>query len=63
MIAELLLSTTLLAATDLPMECLREKNHGQCVVCCKETEMTAEQCTRFCRFVKPPPPSDEKPQP
>jgi hypothetical protein len=61
MITELLLSVTLVAATDLPIQCLREKNMGQCVGCCKESELTAKQCISFCKFVKPPPPSNEKP--
>ncbi len=56
---------------ELPMECLMEKNHGQCTVCCKDDLgdnsdapiQLARFCAEFCKSTAPPPPSDEEPQP
>ena len=58
---------------ELPVQCLLEKNHGQCVGCCKpalgfvDGEPRAGQivkfCSQFCKNTQPPPPSDEEPQP
>jgi len=56
----------------LPIQCLLEKNHGQCVNCCKPAlgflpnngdGKIASFCAHFCNATQPPPPSDEEPQP
>lgn len=57
---------------DLPVQCLLEKNHGQCVNCCKpivgwydgcSCGQLVKFCAQFCKSTEPPPPSDEEPQP
>ncbi len=60
-----------LTSTDLPIQCLLERNHGQCVNCCKDALASHPDgangsdgriCSRFCK-TPPPPPSDPEPQP
>ncbi len=59
--------------TDFPLQCLLEKNHGQCVGCCKDAlgfdpeapkaGQVSRNCSRFCKSTQPPPPSDPEPEP
>ncbi len=59
------------SANDLPVQCLLEDNHGQCMGCCKpalgfgegDTGKISKFCAQFCRNVQEPPPSDEEPMP
>jgi hypothetical protein len=59
-----------LESNDLPFQCLLERNHGQCMGCCKtalnfgeeETGAISRLCAKFCHL-PPPSPSDPEPQP
>ena len=47
---------------DVPPEgdvsvCLSERNHGQCVTCCKDFGQRANVCAKFCMNLEPPSPS------
>ena len=51
------------AQTQLPTECLLEKNQGACVQCCKAAlpGLPANICSHFCKAVVPPPPGEPQP--
>lgn len=41
--------------------CLEEKNHGQCVNCCKDLGVRARACSRFCQQINQGSPSEPLP--
>ena len=50
------------AETELPVQCLSERNHGACVNCCKELSgLPGNVCSHFCSFRVPPPPGEPQP--
>jgi hypothetical protein len=62
-----------ISANDLPVQCLLEPNHGQCMGCCKpalgfdpdapKAGQVSKFCAQFCKNLQEPPPSDEEPMP
>jgi hypothetical protein len=49
-------------ATDLPTQCLGERNQGACVNCCKAlVDLPGNVCSHFCNSNVPPPPEEPKP--
>ena len=49
-----------LASSDIEV-CLQEKNHGQCVNCCKDLGTRARACSRFCQQINQGSPSEPLP--
>lgn len=57
-------------SNEVPTHCLLERNHGACVVCCREAidcdggdTIPCWACARFCQNNVPPPPGSEEPAP